>query len=166
MSTYLWSLIFCFKGLNICPGVMVNGSGHLWNCRITIKMQWDLTLLAFTYFTMCWCCNWLFGGLIQIVESVNDLAQIMKDLSVLVIDQVCLDFISVLLISSLCYIPSCSFVFHICPTQHFTLNVQLELIHIQIFVSVILCTGNNSWSYWLQYYKCCCFSGARSERAG
>lgn len=41
------------------------------------------------------------GGFIQIVESVNDLAQIMKDLSVLVIDQVCLDFISVILICSI-----------------------------------------------------------------
>jgi hypothetical protein len=46
------------------------------------------------------------GGFIQIVESVNDLAQIMKDLSVLVIDQVCLDFISVLLISSIHFISS------------------------------------------------------------
>ena len=85
------------------------------------------------------------GGFIQIVESVNDLAQIMKDLSVLVIDQVCLDSISVLLISSIHFISSSvllSFTY-ILPNAIFECLVGADT-YIQIFVWVILCTGNHS----------------------
>ena len=69
----------------------------------------------------------------------------MKDLSVLVIDQVCLDSISVLLISSIHFISSSvllSFTY-ILPNAIFECLVGADT-YIQIFVWVILCTGNHS----------------------